>query len=72
MLLEKKRYYTGKKLTPQQAKREIRFAIKNDPKIYGITTASFEETWTKFGQQIEENGLGHYSKVVLMTARKQD
>ena len=69
-LIGKKQYYTGKKLTPEQAKAEIRFAIKNDPKIYGIATPSFEEVWAKFGQQIEENGLGHYSKVILMTAQK--
>ena len=70
MLVRKEQYYTGKKLTPEQAKSEIRFAVKNDPKIYGITTPSFEEVWDEFGQQIEKNGLGHYSKVVLMIALK--
>ncbi|MGB7062766.1 MAG: methyltransferase domain-containing protein [Candidatus Zixiibacteriota bacterium] len=69
-LVEKKQYYTGKKLTPEQAKVEIRFAIETDPKIYGVTTEPFEKVWAKFGQQIEEHGLGHYSKVVLMVARK--
>ena len=70
MLVRKEKYYTGKKLTPEQAKAEIRFAVKNDPKIYGITTPSFEEVWAEFGQKIEKNGLGHYSKVVLMIALK--
>jgi ubiquinone/menaquinone biosynthesis C-methylase UbiE len=65
-----KKYYTGKKLTPEQAKSEIRFAIKYDPKIYGVTTPSFEDVWAKFGQRIEKNGLGHYSKVVLIIAQK--
>jgi len=69
-LIRKKRYYTSKKLTPEQAKAEIRFACKTDPKIYGIKTPSFEQVWSKFGQQIEKNGLGHYSKVVLMIAQK--
>jgi len=69
-LIRKKQYYTGKKLTAEQAKAEIRFAIKNDPKIYGIKTRSFEEVWVNFGHRIEENGLGHYSKVVLMIAQK--
>jgi cyclopropane fatty-acyl-phospholipid synthase-like methyltransferase len=71
-LIKKKDYYTGKKLTVEQAKAEIRFAIRNDPKIYGITTPSFEEVWAEFGQQIEKNGLGHYSNVVLMIARKSN
>ncbi len=68
--VKRKTYYTGKKLTPEQAQAEIRFAIKYDPKIYGITTPSFEEVWAQFGQRIEKNGLGHYSKVVLIVARK--
>jgi cyclopropane fatty-acyl-phospholipid synthase-like methyltransferase len=71
-LIQKQNYYTGKKLTTEQAKREIQFAIKNDPKIYGITTPSFEEVWAKFGQQIEKHGLGHYSKVVLMVAQRKN
>jgi ubiquinone/menaquinone biosynthesis C-methylase UbiE len=69
-LIRKKSYYTGKKLTPKQAKAEIRFACKTDPKIYGIQTPPFEEIWAKFGQNIEKHGLGHYSKVVLMIAQK--
>lgn len=69
-LTNKKSYYTGKKLTPEQAKAEIRFACKNDPKIYGIDTPSIEQVWAKFGQEIVENGLGHYSKVLLMVAKK--
>jgi cyclopropane fatty-acyl-phospholipid synthase-like methyltransferase len=71
-LIKKENYYTGKKLTPEQAKAEIRFAVKNDPKIYGITTPSCDDVWDKFGQQIEKHGLGHYSKVVLMIAQKRN
>jgi ubiquinone/menaquinone biosynthesis C-methylase UbiE len=70
MLVRKETYYTGKKLTAEQAKSEIKFAVKNDPKIYGIATPSFEEAWAEFGQRIEKHGLGHYSKVVLMIAGK--
>jgi hypothetical protein len=70
-LVKQETYYTGKKLTSEQAKAEIRFAIKNDPKIYGITTPSFDDVWAKFGQQIEKNGLGHYSKVVLVIGQKR-
>ena len=69
-LIRKRSYYTGKKLSPEQAKAEIRFACKNVPKIYGINTTPFEDVWAKFGQDIEKNGLGHYSKVVLMITQK--
>lgn len=69
-LIRKKSYYSGIKFTSQQAKREIRYTIKNVPKIYGINTPTFEEVWTKFGRDIEKNGLGCYSKVVLVIAQK--
>lgn len=71
-LISKRTYYTGKKLSPEQAKAEIRFACNNAPKIYGINTLSFEEVWARFGQEIEKNGLGHYSKVVLLIAERVD
>lgn len=69
-LIEERDYYSGLKFTPEQVKREIKYAIKNVPKIYGIETPSFKEVWAKFGREIEENGMGCYSKVTLMTARK--
>lgn len=69
-VLSVRTYYTGKKLTPEQAKSEIRFACKNVPRIYGIETQSFEEIWGRFGKSIEEHGLGHYSKVVSVVAQK--
>lgn len=69
-LVDKRSYYTRKKLTPQQAQGEIRFACENVPKIYSVSTLSFEEVWTRFKKDIEKHGLGHYSKVVLMVAQK--
>ena len=63
-------YYTHKKLTPKQAKTEIRFACKNVPKIYGIKTPSFNDVWSRFGEDIEKNGLGQCSKVMLIKAQK--
>lgn len=69
-LIRKGGYYTGLRFTPQQAQNEIRYVIKRVPKIYGINTPTFEEVWTEFGQDIEKNGLGCYSKVVLMVAHK--
>lgn len=69
-LIKKENYYTGKKLTPEQAKAEIKFACDNAPKIYGVETPPFGKVWKKFGKDIEKHGLGHYSKVVLMIAQK--
>jgi cyclopropane fatty-acyl-phospholipid synthase-like methyltransferase len=69
-LIDKRSYYTGKKLTAEQAKEEIRFACENVPRIYGVKTPSFEEAWSRFGTKIEEHGLGHYSRVVLFIAQK--
>jgi hypothetical protein len=69
-LIRKRSYYSGIKFTSQQAKREIRYTIKNDLKTYGIKTPSFGEVWARFGKDIEENGLGCYSKVILMIAQK--
>jgi ubiquinone/menaquinone biosynthesis C-methylase UbiE len=66
----KRSYYTGKKLTPEHAKIEIRFACDNVPTIYGISTPPFEKVWAEFGKRIEQHGLGHYSKVVLFIAEK--
>ncbi len=69
-LTSRKNYYTNKKLTLEQAKEEIIYTCDNDPKIYGVKTKSFDDIWNKFGEDIEKNGLGHYSKVVLFIARK--
>jgi ubiquinone/menaquinone biosynthesis C-methylase UbiE len=63
-------YYTGKKLSPEHAKIEIRFASDNVPSIYAVSTPSFEEVWAKFGKRIGQHGMGHYSKVVLFVAQK--
>lgn len=69
-LISRRGYYSGMKFTPEQAKSEIRYTIKNCSKIYRINTPTFKEVWAKFGQAIEENGLGCYSKVVLIIAQK--
>jgi ubiquinone/menaquinone biosynthesis C-methylase UbiE len=69
-LVSKKTYRAGKKLSPEQAKAEIRFACENVPTIYRIKTPTFKEVWARFGRNIEENGMGHYSKVTLMIGRK--
>jgi len=52
------------------SEEEIRFACDNVPEIYGVETPSFEEIWERFGTDIEKNGLGHSSKVILFIAQK--
>ncbi len=69
-LIKKRSFRTGKKLTPTRAKEEIAFACDNVPKIYGFTTPSFDDVWRRFGERIEKNGMGHYSKIVLMIAKR--
>lgn len=69
-LIMKANHYTGKKLTPGQAKEEIRSACENVPRIYGIKTRPFDKAWARFGNDIEKHGLGHYSKVILFIAQK--
>jgi hypothetical protein len=70
-LVRREAFHTGMKLTPGQAREEIRFACEEAPKIFGVKTISFEEAWSIFGDEIEREGLGHYSRVVLMIAKKE-
>ncbi len=57
--LTARKYHTGKKLTPQQARSEIRFACKNLPNLYGIAPKTYEDDWNRCDKTIEKNGLGH-------------
>jgi ubiquinone/menaquinone biosynthesis C-methylase UbiE len=69
-LVDSRAYYTCKKLTPAQSREEILFACEHVPLIYDKAVPTFDEVWQRFGEAIEQHGLGHYSKVVLMIARK--
>ena len=69
-LIGKKNYYSGMRFTPQQTKNEIRYIIETVPEIYGINVPTFKEIWAKFGKEIEKNGLGCYSKCVMIVAQK--
>lgn len=69
-ILGTKKYHTGKILTPEQAITEIQYACDNIPRLYDKKTRTFEEVWQKFGKDIETHGMGHYSTVLLMIARK--
>ena len=69
-LVRIKSFYTRKRLSPELAQKEIKFAIENAAKIYGKKPRPFEDVWKRFERKITRYGLGHYSKVVLMIAKK--
>ena len=69
-LVAQQAYYTGKKLTPEQARREIKFAVESVPRIFGRPTPTTEEVWDRFGPAIEKHGLGQCSKTVLIVSQK--
>lgn len=69
-LVGQQTYHTGKKLTPQQAREEIGYACEFAPQVYGVESRSFDEVWAKYGSEIDEHGLGHYSKIALLRANK--
>jgi ubiquinone/menaquinone biosynthesis C-methylase UbiE len=70
IIMGAKKYHTGKKLMPEQAITEIQYACDNIPRLYNKKTRTFEEVWRKFGKDIENHGMGHYSAVLLIIARK--
>lgn len=70
-LSKTKVFRTGKKLSPSQAKQEVRFACKETAEIFNMKTRSFEEVWKKFGGNIEKHGLGLHSKTLLVIAQKR-
>jgi ubiquinone/menaquinone biosynthesis C-methylase UbiE len=65
VFIAKTSFLTGKKLTSEQAKKEIKYACLNAPIDYRVDSRSFQDTWNKFGSLIEKHGMGHYSKTVL-------
>lgn len=70
-LMRSKVFRTGKKLTVEQAKEEILFACENVPVIYGKSTPTFDEAYGRFGERIENHGMGHYSRLELFVTRKK-
>ena len=68
-LIKRQVFYSRKKLQSAQARIEIQVAIEN-ARSHDVEPLPFEEVWKKFGKEIEENGLGHASRVVLMIARR--
>ncbi len=71
VLKEVRSYYTGKKLTPNQAKIELKEGIEIARKVYGKDVPDFQDVWHKYGNKIENFGYGMYSKTVILVGEKR-
>lgn len=63
----------GRKLTAEQAEKEIRFACERAPQVfqkYGVRTRDFHDVWERFGSEIEKVGLAHYSRILCIVSKK--
>lgn len=69
-LVKREVHYTHQKMSPEQAKRELASIHEQTSKTYGAVANTLEETWSRFGAEIGEHGLGYCSRVVLMIARR--
>jgi len=70
-LLEVRTYSTGGKMTPEQARRELRDGLEIAREIYGSDVPAFEEVWERYGPAIERHGYGMYSKITVLIGRKR-
>jgi ubiquinone/menaquinone biosynthesis C-methylase UbiE len=70
VIQSRKVFRTGKKLTLDQARKEIEFATANVPRLYKRNARSFDDAWGKYKDKVKVNGLGHYSRVELLVTRK--
>ncbi len=68
-LIKRETFYTGKKLTAEQAMQQVGAAIDN-AKTHEIQTIPYDEVWKRYSRDVEKEGLGHCSRSVLMIARK--
>jgi len=69
-LVKREVHYTYQKMSPEQARMEIASIHEQTSKTYGVAANTLEETWSRFGAEIEKHGLGYCSRVVLMIARR--
>lgn len=69
-LVEEKAFFTGKKLTSNQAEVEIKDGIQIATHVYGKRVLGFKQIWEKYGKNIEAYGYGMYSKIIKITAQK--
>lgn len=63
-------FYTGKKLIVRQAQNEIREGLEIVKRVYKLPVQSFTEVWSKYGELVEKQGYGMYSKIIVIQARK--
>lgn len=68
-LVKRVTFYTGKKLDGAQAKQQLESTIEKT-KSLEVEALTIDEVWERYGADIEKEGLGHCSRVVLMIARK--
>ncbi len=71
-LLKREVLGTGKRLSATQVMPEIERECKTAKKTWGIEAKPFDDVWTKYGSNVEMNGIGRCSRLVLMIARKRD
>jgi ubiquinone/menaquinone biosynthesis C-methylase UbiE len=72
-ICEEKWYYTGKKMTSEQAKEELSYSCSKTSEVfkeYEVTTVSFEDLWKKFGKSIERYGVAYYSELCTIIGKK--
>ncbi|TFF67919.1 methyltransferase domain-containing protein [Candidatus Thorarchaeota archaeon] len=68
-LVEEELIPLNKKMTPSQAREEIRFACTEAPRIFrrfGVTARPFTEIWREFGHRIETHGMAYWSRLRLL------
>ncbi len=69
-IVEKKVYYTTRKLNTGQAKAEIKFACEYTPLYFGVSCRPFDEVWAKFSERIEQHGVALYSDICMIVGQK--
>ena len=72
-IIEKKRFYTKRKMTAFQAKDELLFACSDTPQIfknYNVKTIPFEILWEKYKKSLSEVGMAYYSELLTIIGRK--
>lgn len=72
-IMEEKWFYTRRKMTSSQAKKELQFACAKTPKIfdkYHVETVTFETLWNKYKDAIDTHGVAYYSDLCVIMGKK--
>jgi hypothetical protein len=73
-LVEEYTLLMNRKMTPSQAKEELKFACVEAPKIYasfGVRAMGFDELWEMYGERIEAHGMAYWPKVHVIILSKE-